>query len=398
MRAEPILRSRIMGGQSWFQAWVESVAGPGSLSATSLSCSARPRPSRLGFGTSGLMGSAITTAGRLRLLEVALDEGITHFDTAPLYGAGLAEEMLGRFAKGKRHSVTITTKFGLLPRQIPLPLRPLLPMARLARRGLRRFRPKAAAGSGYGGPLKLEAPQPPGASGGSHGQVADPRLNPAATVSVPPSSLQLPVSAEALRQQLHTSLRKLKCDYVDFYLLHDCGPADVTDSAVAALESLVQEGKIRSWGVATGRWGSRQILEGRPDFAGVVQIPDHLLRRDTAWFAHHAPPPLFSHSALRQGLADPTAVDPIVERLVGRWARYTGRAGADPALLSEILLLGGLHNNPQGCVIFSSGRAERIGANARILRRWGGEIPELAAMLAEEIQASDQGADDVSGC
>ena len=342
------------------------------------------------------MGSAVTTAGRLRLLEVAFEHGITHFDTAPLYGMGLAEEVLGRFCRGKRDAITITTKFGLLPRRIPLPLRPLLPIARLARRGLGRFKPAPRPGAGYGGALRFETAQPTVVAGTAP-EDAPVSLTPAPVVT-PASSLALPATAENLRQQLHASLRKLQSDHVDFYLLHDCGPGDLSDSAIAALESLVREGKIRRWGVATGRWGSRQILEARPGFQGVVQIPDHLLRQDTVWFVEQALPPLFSHSVLRQGLADSTSSEPILGRLLQRWASHTGRSAMDPVVFSEILLLGALANNPEGCVIFSSGRAERIRANTEVLRRWAAEIPTLNGMLAEAIQASAARADDVPGC
>ena len=107
--------------------------------------------------------------------------------------------------------------------------------------------------------------------------------------------------------------------------------------------------------------------------------------------------PLFSHSVLKQGLSDTTWSEPVLGRTLKRWASHTGRSAMDPALPSEMLLLGGLHNNPEGCVIFSSSRAERIHRNAETLRRWSPEIPALAAMLAEEIQASAAGADDVPG-
>jgi hypothetical protein len=90
--------------------------------------------SRLGFGTSGIMGAALTTGGRLKLLETAFEEGIRHFDTAPLYGQGEAESLLARFLGSKRDAITITTKFGLRPRPIPAVVRPLIPLARAVNR------------------------------------------------------------------------------------------------------------------------------------------------------------------------------------------------------------------------------------------------------------------------
>ena len=104
---------------------------------------ASPQPSRLGFGTSGIMGAALTSRGRLRLLDAAFDAGIRHFDTAPLYGLGLAEEVLGRFARRCRGDITLTTKFGLEPPAIPTPLRPVVPIARVLHRRLGLGRPSA---------------------------------------------------------------------------------------------------------------------------------------------------------------------------------------------------------------------------------------------------------------
>ena len=76
------------------------------------------------------MGAALTTSGRLRLLETAYAHGMRHFDAAPLYGQGEAESLLILFSRGKRDSITIITKFGLTPRQIPALLRPLIPIVR----------------------------------------------------------------------------------------------------------------------------------------------------------------------------------------------------------------------------------------------------------------------------
>src|SRR6266513_547691 len=70
--------------------------------------------SRLSFGTASLHHLR-TSRRRQDLLAAAFDHGFTHFDTAPYYGFGIAEEELGRFLIGRRTEVTITTKVGLYP-------------------------------------------------------------------------------------------------------------------------------------------------------------------------------------------------------------------------------------------------------------------------------------------
>src|SRR4051794_12448664 len=49
-------------------------------------------------------------AGATRLLDVCLDAGLTMFDSADVYTAGLAEEILGKAVKGRRDKVLISTK------------------------------------------------------------------------------------------------------------------------------------------------------------------------------------------------------------------------------------------------------------------------------------------------
>ena len=48
--------------------------------------------------------------GAARLVDVCLDAGLTMFDTADSYSAGLAEEILGAAVKGRRDRVLISTK------------------------------------------------------------------------------------------------------------------------------------------------------------------------------------------------------------------------------------------------------------------------------------------------
>lgn len=52
-------------------------------------------------------------ADSIRAIHAALDAGITCIDTAPIYGMGHSEEIVGKAIKGRRHNVTLATKCGL---------------------------------------------------------------------------------------------------------------------------------------------------------------------------------------------------------------------------------------------------------------------------------------------
>ncbi|MGW2434576.1 aldo/keto reductase [Streptomyces sp. NPDC001640] len=75
--------------------------------------------SRLGLGTAPLGGlfSAVGDREAAATLEAAWAAGIRYFDTAPHYGAGLAERRLGTFLTGTGHprsECTVSTKVGRL--------------------------------------------------------------------------------------------------------------------------------------------------------------------------------------------------------------------------------------------------------------------------------------------
>ncbi|MCW2245759.1 aryl-alcohol dehydrogenase-like predicted oxidoreductase [Azospirillum fermentarium] len=50
----------------------------------------------------------------LAVLARALDLGVTHFDTADMYGSGHNERLLARFLAGRRDGVVVATKFGIV--------------------------------------------------------------------------------------------------------------------------------------------------------------------------------------------------------------------------------------------------------------------------------------------
>jgi aryl-alcohol dehydrogenase-like predicted oxidoreductase len=70
--------------------------------------------SALGLGCmslSGVYGPA-DDAASVRLVQHALDRGITHLDSSDMYGWGQNETVLGRAIKGRRAQVVLATKFG----------------------------------------------------------------------------------------------------------------------------------------------------------------------------------------------------------------------------------------------------------------------------------------------
>lgn len=190
------------------------------------------RVSRIAFGTASLH-HLFGVAGRQALLRAAADAGITHFDTSPYYGYGLAEADLGRFIRGRRAAVTLTTKVGLYPWG---------------------FANTHASGVWSRKALGKLMPR----------------------WSLPVVDWQV---ARA-RASLIASLRRLGTDYVDFLLLHEPEPDLIPrDEWLAWLEAERTAGRVRAWGVAGTAARVWPWVQARHPLAQVVQTQDSLDRR-----------------------------------------------------------------------------------------------------------------------
>lgn len=78
--------------------------------------------SSIGLGCMGMSASYPPFPDEGQSIEVirrAVDLGVTHFDTAEVYGPFTNEVLLGKALKGLRDKVTIATKFGVNLRQAP---------------------------------------------------------------------------------------------------------------------------------------------------------------------------------------------------------------------------------------------------------------------------------------
>jgi aryl-alcohol dehydrogenase-like predicted oxidoreductase len=74
--------------------------------------------SRIGLGAMSMSGyyniGEGSEAESVRTIHRALDLGVTHLDTAEIYGPFRNEELVGRAIRGRRDQVVLATKFGLV--------------------------------------------------------------------------------------------------------------------------------------------------------------------------------------------------------------------------------------------------------------------------------------------
>jgi aryl-alcohol dehydrogenase-like predicted oxidoreductase len=219
--------------------------------------------SRLALGLSRLhyLGS---DAARRKLIDAALDMGITHFDTARLYGDGLAERALGDALANRRASVTIGTKFGLLPSDL---------IERLGRLGF---------------PIRA-------------GRAVVRRLG---YMNQPPRSW----TPAAMKASLAASLRALRTDYVDIFFLHSPTADELThggDDLFAALETEKDKGTINFLGLSASPTDCQTILHRFGHLIDVIQMPEtewteDRIIPDLTFGALHAGPQRFGARGLSE--------------------------------------------------------------------------------------------------
>jgi aryl-alcohol dehydrogenase-like predicted oxidoreductase len=74
--------------------------------------------SRIGLGTMAMSGYYLdpnsSDAESIRTIQRALELGVTHIDTAEIYGPYANEELVGRAITGRRDEVVLATKFGFI--------------------------------------------------------------------------------------------------------------------------------------------------------------------------------------------------------------------------------------------------------------------------------------------
>ena len=151
--------------------------------------------SAVGLGTwaiGGWMWGGTDEQASISAIQASIDEGVTLIDTAPAYGMGRSEEIVGLAIKGRRDKVVLATKCGLVWH---------------VQRGNYFF-------------------------------------------SQQDKPVHRHLGRESIRHEVEESLRRLGTDYIDHYITHWQDPTTPIAETMAALEELKAEGKIRSIGAS----------------------------------------------------------------------------------------------------------------------------------------------------
>nr|WP_156337129.1 aldo/keto reductase [Paenibacillus dakarensis] len=204
---------------------------------------------KLGFGTAplGNLYRDVPEKEAIATLDAAWESGIRYFDTAPLYGAGLAEKRLGEALSGKkRDDYVLSTKIGRIILDV--------------------MEDSSAGNQGNKGKLYEY--------GYKNKIIND-------------------YSADATLRSIEDSLKRLNTDRIDFVYIHDVAQDAYGDEWISQFETartgafrtltrLREEGVIKGWGLGVNRVEPIEVMleleEAKPDvslLAGRYSLLDH---------------------------------------------------------------------------------------------------------------------------
>jgi len=150
--------------------------------------------------TGGWMWGGATDDDSIDAIHAAIDAGVTLIDTAPVYGFGVSEEVVGKALAGRRDKVVLATKCALVTNPSV---------------GVKHFSSNAR-GFDDDGLVQVN-------------RYAHP---------------------DSIRKEIEGSLSRLGTDYIDLYQTHWQDPTTPIEDTMAALLSLKEQGKIRAIGVS----------------------------------------------------------------------------------------------------------------------------------------------------
>jgi aryl-alcohol dehydrogenase-like predicted oxidoreductase len=196
-------------------------------------------------------------------------------------------------------------------------------------------------------------------------------------------------SSESARKSLEFSLRELRTDYVDIWLLHEAAPMDANDPALLAfLADQHKKGVILGYGIGGD---FRCFAGGGNSFAdahAIFQFENSVAKPNRARLARAERRSLITYGAMKPF----SSVRERLQRrpdLITRFGQETGLDLARADDLGALLLAWAIHDNSDGAVLFNSSHAENIRANVATLedvrfdvtatRRFGALLAEVPA-------------------
>jgi len=257
--------------------------------------------SRLGFGTASLH-HALRGKDKEALLRAALDNGITHFDTARMYGEGSAERALGKYLGTARQRVTLATKFGI----------PAIPVL------------ERAPWLVY--PQRLL---------GKVGRRVMPALW---------RERRRCLSRSCVEASLQQSLKALRTDWIDIFFVHEPGSGGVDDLLELAeyLHRQRTAGVIRYLGLAGSAADCVAVVQQTEGLFDVLQVEDSIQQRE----------------------ADVVTGAGLPLQITYGYVRRAAETQPHPDALT--LISQALERNAQGMVLISTRRPKRVRELARL--------------------------------
>lgn len=302
--------------------------------------------SKLGFGLSSIAGSG-NFSHQEKLIRTAIDAGITHFDVAPYYGSGDAEKILGDILASCPETVTITTKFGLMP-----------------------------VGGGMGGSLLRSALRPIFRRMSALKKIAS------TVVSKTHQPKALSFNKGDLINSMDASIKKLRRP-VDVFLLHDVEVELAQNSdLLEELEEIKRSAKTRLTGISGTGDTLLTMVNWRPEVYEVAQLENSLKCPAPIEDLKKSGADVITHRAIQGGLEELLFLLRARPTFKNIWEREIGIDPASREDIANALIELAMHENPEGTVLFSSTNPERIRKVAGVL-----SSPKLGAAGCKALRS-----------